>query len=399
MLSKMKSIFTKPLFVDGWEKYYEKAKNAYECKNYDETRKYIIKGTESADKYQPKSIKYADFLEFISKCFAENGKYDIAIAKLEQSISILKEIKGDSDAHLVDKMNNLLCYTIEIGNYASAESTAHQLMKICETAHGSESLEMAAALNGLGQVYARLEKYEEAEEKYFKSLAIYKAKLGDDHFDTANMQRNLSGLYNRMGKLDLAISLLETSFPAIIKTFGENHIHVGQMNIVLGERKMRHGDHQEAETILRQGIDILKNYQADALPYIMHGLECLNDIYGQQQRDADSLSVLEEMRAFHSSSNQSNNVPFIMCLFDLTEAYIKCEKYEDAKNALGDAEEYINKIYPEWCNFSFYSEGEKILLKALFLSHKYFPDNWEQQVNFMQGISLVQIPQRKIPGS
>ncbi|MGA3019187.1 MAG: tetratricopeptide repeat protein, partial [Bryobacteraceae bacterium] len=127
------------------------------------------------------SIAIADDWSRMAQIYAEMGKKEDAILRLNTALDLRTKILGPLDPSLVYDLDRLGSLQIASRAYDKAEATYRHALVIRETLYGKKHADLIATVDGLGYALFGQTKYDEAEPLYLRLLDLWKASVGDSN--------------------------------------------------------------------------------------------------------------------------------------------------------------------------------------------------------------------------
>ncbi len=115
----------------------------------------------------------------------------------------------------------------------------------------------------------------------------------------AQLFGTLGSIYQRLGRLDLADELLRGSLERrrAPGARGGDAAATGQAQVALGLLRADQARYDEAESLVREGLAVIRSYRPQDHADVIHGLTALAHVLEEQGRYDDAIPVLEEADA------------------------------------------------------------------------------------------------------
>jgi tetratricopeptide (TPR) repeat protein len=126
------------------------------------------------------SIAIADDFSRMGQIYAEMGKKEDAILRLNGALELRTKILGPLDPSLVYDLDRLGGLQIASRAYAKAEETYRHALVIRETLYGKKHADLIATVDGLAYALFGQKKYDAAEPLYQRLLDLWKASVGSE---------------------------------------------------------------------------------------------------------------------------------------------------------------------------------------------------------------------------
>jgi tetratricopeptide (TPR) repeat protein/transcriptional regulator with XRE-family HTH domain len=222
------------------------------------------------------------------------GRYDLALACLEESLAIRREL-GDRYGQ-GSSLNNLGNVHQRQGRYAEALACYQEsLILFRELGHRGTQ---AVSLGNLGNVYQRQGRYAEALACYQESLAI-RRELGDRHGEAVSLG-NLGEVHQRQGRFDLALACQQKSL-AIRRELGDREGVAYSLND-LGIVHQRQGRYDLALACQQESLALRRELgdrydQAESLRELGVTLRALGRHQEAHATWREALAIFEQLQA------------------------------------------------------------------------------------------------------
>jgi len=126
------------------------------------------------------SIAVADDFSRVGQIYAEMGKKEEAILRLNGALDLRARILGPLDPSLVYDLDRLGGLQIASRAYDKAEATYRHALVIRETLYGKKHADLIASVDGLAYALFGQKKYDDAEPLYLRLLDLWKASVGSE---------------------------------------------------------------------------------------------------------------------------------------------------------------------------------------------------------------------------
>ena len=167
-------------------------------------------------------------LHGIASVYYHQGKYDLALEKYEESLRIDELMLGHDHPSVASSLNNIALVYKDQGKYDLALEKYEESLHIKELMLGHDHPSVATSLNNIASLYDNQGKYDLALEKYEESLRIYELMLGHDHPSVARSLNNIATVYDNQGKYDLALEKYKESLRIRVLMLGHDHPDVAR---------------------------------------------------------------------------------------------------------------------------------------------------------------------------
>ena len=218
-------------------------------------------------------------LDMIAYSHAKLGNYKNAIELGMRTLTIQKQLFGESHPYYATSLSNLASYCSHLDDYTKAVELGTQALEIRKRVLGESSSGYAASLNNLSTYYAHLDNYTKAVELGTQALEIRKRVLGESHFDYGTSLSNLAGYYSELGDNAKAVELGTQAMEIRKRVLGESHPTYATSLSNLAGYYSELGDYSRAVELGTQAIEIRKRVLGESHPDYAASLSNLADYY------------------------------------------------------------------------------------------------------------------------
>ena len=206
----------------------------------------------------------------------------------------------------------------------------------------------ALARSTIGAAYKSLSQYKEAEQQFATSLKIRRDVLPTDHPEIADSLEELSGAKWFLGHYQDAATLAQECYEMRLRRFGEDSLEVASSLNYLAAALDKLDQHDEAERLFRRALAIrqqkAQGIDRELVARSMNNLgTCLRDQGPEKQREAeqllrDSIELVKQLRG-------SEYVDVANGLSNLGSFYLKTKQYERAEQSYNESLTVKRKVY------------------------------------------------------
>lgn len=231
-------------------------------------------------------------LNMLGMLYYSQRYYQQAENFYQQALEILESQSEDVSLIISAVIGNRAELYRDQGNFKQAldsylENPLHQ-----QDLLAGENLESATALNNLALLYTNQNKYEEAEPLHLQALALRQKLLGNEHLEVSNSLNNLAGLYRLMGRYSDAEQNYQQALAIMERHYATDHPAIAATLNNLGELYRVQGQYDLAEDYLVRALTIREKQQET--PFRAQSLISLGALYIEQGRYAKSKTVLRQ---------------------------------------------------------------------------------------------------------
>ena len=263
----------------------------------------------------------------LGRLYSDQGSDRKAEPLFREALAIRRKLLGDEDHETATSMNELALLLWHKGDLSGAEELFKQCLAINRKTQGENHPDVSTSLNNLALLAGDRGDFAAAETLSRQSLAIGRTSLGDKHPDVAIKLNNLSRPLLQLGKFDEAADALREAIQIAIATFGDQHPSVATYKVNLARVQLARKDAASAEALLRQALQIrrrafpegdwriavVKSLLGEALTslgrrdeaerLLLEAKDVLKDGPGQEGREARSNA--ERLAALYKSRGQT----------------------------------------------------------------------------------------------
>eukprot|EP01060_Flectonema_neradi_P006060 TRINITY_DN14044_c0_g1_i1.p1 TRINITY_DN14044_c0_g1~~TRINITY_DN14044_c0_g1_i1.p1 ORF type:complete len:1013 (+),score=190.09 TRINITY_DN14044_c0_g1_i1:61-3039(+) len=275
---------------------------------------YKLKGWELAEEYIKQALRIGHqdprlhaqlLLDAGTVLKHQQNRVEDAIASLNQSLTMHKQIYGDSNLKIIPcytalaalyedqgqadnaeplramvlqlrvralgrlhsgvstALNNLAVNLYEQQRFDEAEPLYHKDLEICQTLLGTDHEDVATSMNNLASIYDSRGAYDKSVPLYISDLEITTRHLGREHPKTAISLNNLASSYTAQGKLDEALAMYEECLAIRESVYGDSHLLVAETLNNLGTLLEKQGHPSKAKTSYLKAMSIMEATRSD----------------------------------------------------------------------------------------------------------------------------------------
>lgn len=177
--------------------------------------------------------------------------------ELEVKFESVKSRFGETDARLVEPLEQLAYVYHSLGEYEKAEACYLRVVALRESQLGNDNAGLIYVFHGLAILMRIQNRFAEAEPYYLKAIELTIAEHGEAHPETATRKNYLAGLYFAWGRYTLARALVEQSKAVYGSIFGDKHELVGVAAMALALISNRQGSKSEANEFFKEAHRLL----------------------------------------------------------------------------------------------------------------------------------------------
>ena len=241
----------------------------------------------------PGSAEHATTLNALGTLLSRQGRHFEAIAMLQSATDMRRALFGELHPATSVALGNLGNAMEASGDPAGGEVYLMQALAIDEQVLGYEHPSVAVLLNQLAGTRRELGDPVGSIAYLERALLILSLQAGDDAESPA-IAYVLSGLgaaHLRLGNFDEAVPYFEQAIAIQERVLGPDSRELAIDLVQLGMVLVGQSRPEDAETLLRRGLDIFTRLLADDNPLIGNALKYLAEVHRLQGRLEESLAA------------------------------------------------------------------------------------------------------------
>jgi len=291
-----------------------------------------ISGTDLPKEFGTHDLKMSGMDGRVS-LYQTQGRSREAESLLKQELKEKEKTLGKEHPDVAKMLDRLARFYREQKRFEEAKAAFMRALDIREKALGPNDPQIAYNLNDLATIcYHDLKKYTEAEAYYKRALDIGKKHLDSKRRSNLYKPSTLLSLYDRRGKHQEAESLIIEACNILKEKLGQDHTDLAWFYYQAGGYHSRRHRLEEAENYFLQAIAIFKKNEASPHYFggMMNGLDALAGIYRRQSRDKELESINLQLIALSEKSDGSKSINSRSSLESLASLYRKQGEYDKA---------------------------------------------------------------------
>jgi tetratricopeptide (TPR) repeat protein len=220
------------------------------------------------------------------------GDWENAVRLGRQALTKLTEDYGDSHPLVHQAKCNLAASLQSYGNLVEAETLAKEAVTSLEEIFGNDHPEYASALQRLASISKTMGRFPKALEMYCEVLDILERKSGTESLEVAPILGNVANLLEssdprRESYFRRSMSIVDTCSP-------NNLAMKSVVKHNLGEFEAARGNHEIAETLLREADKLALDALGPSHPNRIGTLLALADVLSKLSKDEQVEELISE---------------------------------------------------------------------------------------------------------
>ena len=241
----------------------------------------------------PGSAEHATTLNALGTLLSRQGRHSEAIAMLQSATDMRMELFGELHPATSVALGNLGMVMHESGDPAGGEGYLLQALAIDEQVLGYDHPSVAVLLNQLAATRRELDDEIGSIAHLERALLILRLQAGDDAQNPAiaSVLSGLGSAHLRLGNFDAAEPHLEQAVAMQEQVLGPTSRELAVDLVQLGTVRLGQSRPEDAEILLRRGLEIFTGLLADDHPVIGNALKHLAEMHRQRGRLEESLAA------------------------------------------------------------------------------------------------------------
>jgi tetratricopeptide (TPR) repeat protein len=223
------------------------------------------------------------------------------LAKAEESYSnalgMQRQLRGEKHPEVARVQSNLAFVYYDEGQLARAIDTMREAMEMQRATSGPRHPDTANSMSALGRWLSEAGKDAEAAVLLRQALALLTELHGADHPDVAIAELGLAQTLARTGPLDEALAMAKSAAAKVDEAFGPEHWIAAVAGSTEGSVLAAMGRPAEAEPLLKQGYEALRDNPSARPAYLRRARESLVAFYEESGRKDLALTYRQEASA------------------------------------------------------------------------------------------------------
>ena len=269
----------------------------------------------------------------LAKVAGALGRHEQAIALLEQALDIYRKQLGAAHPETLRVMFNLTQTYQNAGRSQQAVTLGQQTFDAMQTVLGPEHPDTLASMNELAKAYQDVGQEDKALLLREQALPAAQRSLGPGHPSVSVFMVHLAESYHIAGQWNKALPLFEQSLQMSRETFGVDQPQVANIAMLVARGFMRQGDYVAAEPLLRECLAIEQRREPERWTTFNTQSVLGESLLRQQQyTEAEPLLVqgYEGMKQREASIPPQDKRLLVRALERLVTLYESLEKSEEA---------------------------------------------------------------------
>ena len=260
-----------------------------------------------------------------------SGRYQEAIGRAEEGLSIRRMLFGDSHPDVAESMDTLAFLYTAQGRYEEAEPLHEESLALRREFFENPHPDVAESLNNLATLYTAQGRYGEAEPLYKESLGLRRELWGDSHLGVATSLIGLAELYRKQGRYGEAERLYEEILPLSRELLGDSHplLAVSMNNLAL--LYSAQGRYEEAEPLYKEALMLQRASLEDSHPTVVTIMHNLASLYHEQGRYEEAESQYDEALELRRKFLGGSHLDVAASLNNLANLYTAQGRYGEAE--------------------------------------------------------------------
>jgi CHAT domain-containing protein/tetratricopeptide (TPR) repeat protein len=210
-----------------------------------------------------------------ARALRKAGKYDEALPRAEQALTIRETAFGAESLEVAEALHLVALLLDDKHEYARAETVNRRALAIREQQLGPDHPDVALSLSNLAWLAKVKQDFAGAETLYRRALDIQERALGPDHADVATTLNDLAILFNQTGRYDQAIAANERVIGIRESARPANDAGVALALNNLSRVYINQGEYDRAAEVLRRALSLWEAALGPDHPSLANALDGL----------------------------------------------------------------------------------------------------------------------------
>jgi eukaryotic-like serine/threonine-protein kinase len=274
------------------------------------------------------------------------GNYEPAVEWFEQAEAAASV--EDNPLHLASVLNNWALSEKALGRYEAAERMHLRSLAIHETELGPDDVRIGPMLNNLGVLlWLSMERPEDARPHFERALVLYEKEYGDTHPHTLGTSSNLGWLLSQLGEFDQAEILLRRGLDGAAQLYGKDSEQYGIGLLSFGNFQSDRGNKEEAIEIYHQVHDLYVRHLGPTHDYVAYPLGNLGLRYMEKKDYAQALNYFNQALDVQRQSLAPQHPRVAIVQHSRGQALRQLDRRAEAKAAFTEALDIRESQLPE----------------------------------------------------
>jgi len=208
------------------------------------------------------------------------GKFDAALASIDQAIKMKEELYGKEHPSVAEAVEIKVKVFHHQGETTEAKLLIERALKIRKDHYGEKHPEVGRSEHDLGSYYLRQGQYDDAISHFEKALEISNATYGKYHLEYIERALHLANALYEKGEYPASLKLVKDLESVIAKTIAsKNHYLKARWLFGMAELYRRQGQFTEALDYIGKAVDMRVAIYGEVHPSVAEVLECRGKIY------------------------------------------------------------------------------------------------------------------------
>jgi serine/threonine protein kinase len=279
-------------------------------------------------------------LHNLAGCYARAKKPDQAVPLFEQALKKMKTMLGPDHPDTLNCMSNLARNYQAQGKYDREADLLTEKLKLMKAKHGPGHPNLLRTVFDLARAYQATDRHGDAVALYEEALPDYKAKQGLQAPSTLSIMVSLARAYDAMGKYPEAVKLGREALAIRRRTLPADDLTLAGTKGTLGLYLLHAQQPAEAESLLRECLDIFQKKQADFWTTFNVQSWLGGSLLGQQKYAEAELQLVQ---GYEGLKQREAQIP-AQWKFRLTEALERLVQLYDATGQKAKADEWRKQL-------------------------------------------------------
>lgn len=286
-------------------------------------------------------------MDVITDVYMKLALFDRAKELAEKSLAIRQRAFGQSHPETAKSLDRLATVAKNESNYEEAIKLIREAVKISNEHLSAGDPATADRLRLLGELQYTTGDLAAGEKSLLKALAMQRAHFGADNEHLIETLDQIVYLRLAQDRLQEGVEAGRELLRVCLKAHGEHHTDTAGAKAALGDMLRRVGQLEEAETVTREALVVLRDLLEPDHPFIAATMNNLALVLKDQKRFDEARTLLEEALALRKSRYGPRHDQIGQALFNLGSLLMQMNKDAEAEPLLAEAVNILEEHFDE----------------------------------------------------
>ena len=243
-------------------------------------------------------------LVMLSSSHSEVRDDDAALPPAEAAVTRGRRGLGSDHAATIRAIDHLGNIYMRLGRLDDSEPLHREAIERATAVFGRDHQLTANAIFNLSAIYRDRGQLDEAEPYYLEAVSLYRDVLDENDLSQVRVRWQLArDIYMRQRRYDEAETYYREALTVAERGLGNQHIETNIVRRLLAELLRLRGDHEQAETLVRQAIPHIEAHRGSEDPSTWFAYDTLLHTLIATDRSDEARSILTRRAAERLASH------------------------------------------------------------------------------------------------